>query len=379
MNVVFFCHSLRSCWNHGNAHFIRGLVTELAHRGHHVSVYEPEDAWSLQNLLSEPEGKAALEESARMYPSVRPIAYRSAATLDLDRALDRAEFVIVHEWSDRELVRRIGEKRKTSRFKLLFHDTHHRASTAPEEMAAYDLSNYDGVLAFGDVIRRIYLENGWANRAWTFHEAADIRVFHPLPGVEQVEDLVWIGNWGDDERTAELHEFLIEPVKALGLTGRIHGVRYPEEGKRALAEAGLRYRGWLPNHRAPQAFAKARFTVHVPRRPYAKALPGIPTIRVFEALSCGIPLVSAPWEDSEHLFTPGRDFLMANDGAQMREHLRALREDSDLRAELAQHGLRTILSGHTCGHRAEQLLGIAQVLGVRDAGELRRAGGESWA
>jgi spore maturation protein CgeB len=40
-------------------------------------------------------------------------------------------------------------------------------------------------------------------------------------------------------------------------------------------------------------------------------LPGIPTIRVFEALACGIPLVSAPWDDSEHLFRPGEDFLVA--------------------------------------------------------------------
>ena len=43
-------------------------------------------------------------------------------------------------------------------------------------------------------------------------------------------------------------------------------------------------------------------TVHVPRRPYVDALPGIPTIRVFEALACGIPLVSAPWRDEEGLF-----------------------------------------------------------------------------
>ena len=53
-----------------------------------------------------------------------------------------------------------------------------------------------------------------------------------------------------------------------------------------------------------------RVTVHVPRRPYAQALPGIPTIRVFEALACGIPLVSAPWDDVEGLFRPGEDFLI---------------------------------------------------------------------
>ena len=27
--IVLFCHSLRSDWNHGNAHFLRGIATEL--------------------------------------------------------------------------------------------------------------------------------------------------------------------------------------------------------------------------------------------------------------------------------------------------------------------------------------------------------------
>jgi hypothetical protein len=47
-------------------------------------------------------------------------------------------------------------------------------------MAAYDLSNYDGVLAYGNVIRDIYLSEGWTQHAWTWHEAADTRLFHPI-------------------------------------------------------------------------------------------------------------------------------------------------------------------------------------------------------
>jgi spore maturation protein CgeB len=112
-------------------------------------------------------------------------------------------------------------------------------------------------------------------------------------------DLVWIGNWGDDERAAELEEFLVGPVQALGLKATVHGVRYPAHALARLQAAGLRYAGWLPNHEAPRVFAGHRVTVHVPRRPYVEALPGIPTIRVFEALACGIALVSAPWRDAE--------------------------------------------------------------------------------
>ncbi len=86
----------------------------------------------------------------------------------------------------------------------------------------------------------------------------------------------------------------------------------PQHALDELAEAGIEYGGWLPNYRVPEVFARYRVTLHIPRRPYARALPGIPTIRPFEALACGIPLISAPWQDSEDLFRPGRDFLFAS-------------------------------------------------------------------
>ena len=359
MNVKVFCHSLLSDWNHGNAHFLRGVVWNLKERGHDVEVFEPKGAWSLTNLLAD-RGPAAVQAFRRVYPGLDSTAYDES--LDLDAALDGADLVLVHEWSDHDLVRRIGEHRATHDYRLLFHDTHHRAVSEEGSMAAYDLSGYDGVLAFGGVIRDLYLARGWAKRAWTWHEAADPRVFRPLPDVAKERDLVWVGNWGDEERTAELHEFLLEPVKALGLKARVYGVRYPDHALRALAKAGIEYGGSIANHDAPLAFAKARVTVHVPRRPYVVALPGIPTIRPFEALACGIPLVSAPWNDAEGLFSPGEDYLVARDGAEMRAHLRHVLDDPGFARDLAERGRTTVLARHTCAHRVDELLRIAESL-----------------
>jgi spore maturation protein CgeB len=363
---VLFCHSLVSDWNHGNAHFLRGVCGELVARGHEAIVYEPIDAWSVANLVAE-HGSGPLTDFARAYPRLRSRRF-DPATLDLRQALDGADLVIVHEWNEHALVKRIGEHRRDHPgLRLLFHDTHHRSVTQPESMAAYDLRHYDGVLAFGGVIRDLYRRHGWAQRAWTWHEAADARVFRPMPDVKREGDLVWIGNWGDEERTAELREFLVEPVRELGLRARIHGVRYPQQALQQLREAGIDYAGWLPNYQAPEVFACFRVTVHVPRRPYVAALPGIPTIRVFEALACGIPLVSAPWNDSEGLFEPGRDYLVAQDGRDMRRHLRGVLEDAELARHLAEHGRRTILARHTCTHRVDELLGIYADIAPRAA------------
>jgi spore maturation protein CgeB len=363
MHFSLFYHSLTSDWNHGNAHFLRGVCTELLALGHTVEVFERANGWSLRNLR-ENEGEGPLADFHAAYPHLRSHPYEPE-DLDLDKSLDGTDVVIVHEWNDPELVRRIGRHRRKASYRLLFHDTHHRAVSAPEELMAYDLSGYDGVLAFGDVLRRIYQERGWARRAWTWHEAADIRVFQPQPSAVAAEeplDLVWVGNWGDGERAHELQEFLIEPVRALQLRARIHGVRYPQEALRELAAAGIEYAGWIANFRVPRIFSEARATVHVPRRFYRDHLPGIPTIRVFEALACGIALVSAPWEDREGLFEPGRDYLVATNGAQMREHLRALREDREYARSIAAHGLRTVRSRHTCAHRVRELLSICDEL-----------------
>jgi len=374
-----FYHSALSDWNHGNAHFLRGIATELVSRGHGVTIYERNDAWSLLNLQKE-HGSAPIRQFHATYPELTVVQY-DPRTFSLQNALDSADLVIVHEWNDPTLVASIGRHRlQHGNYSLFFHDTHHRSVTAPQEMSAFDLSGYDGILAYGASIREVYLRNRWATNVWVWHEAADTRVFYPmrpdsgLSGGNRNEkahangngngkrpfegDLVWIGNWGDGERASEIREFLIEPVRELGLKARVYGVRYPADAVQALSEAGIEYAGWLPNFEVPRIFSKYRVTVHIPRRPYVRVLPGIPTIRPFEALACAIPLICANWSDAESLFTPGRDYLVADSSAQMKRHLQTLLSDPPYAQQVAKHGHQTILQRHTCRHRVDSLLSI---------------------
>ncbi|WOH69128.1 glycosyltransferase [Bradyrhizobium sp. BWA-3-5] len=365
MKFVFFCHALTSCWNNGNAHFLRGIARELRALGHDVTVYEPDNGWSRLNAIRDG-GIGSLQQAQALLPGIDIRQYETAP--DLDQALDVADVVIVHEWNAPDLIGDIGRRRiEGAPFTLLFHDTHHRAVTAPEQLDRFDLQGFDGVLAFGEVLRQIYLRLGWANRAFTWHEAADTELYRPHCEIEPTHDVIWIGNWGDNERSAELNEFLLRPVAELGLRARIHGVRYSLDALRAIEAAGIEYCGWLPAHQAPIAFASARFTVHVPRGPYARSLPGIPTIRMFEAMACGIPIVSAPWDDAELLF-PSGSYLRAADGTQMKEAMRTLLEDQALAADLVKTGLEAIQNRHTCRHRAAELIEIvSSVRGARRA------------
>ena len=361
MKIVMFYHSLYSDWNHGNAHFLRGIIKELQKRGHDVDVYEPEGGWSLQNLVKD-HGAERLDEFRQYYPSLNPQFYNPSKKLNYDHILTGADLVIVHEWNEPALVAEIGAQKQRFGYKLLFHDTHHRAVTDTQSMSRFDFKHYDGALVFGDVIKKIYLEQKWVKQVWTWHEAADAEFFTPDRDQEKEGDLVWVGNWGDDERTEELMEFLIGPVKELGLQARVYGVRYPEEAKNALKAAGISYGGWLPNYKVPEIFSRYKVTVHVPRRPYVKNLPGIPTIRPFEALSCGIPLICSPWNDSEGLFTEGMDYLMAADGMDMTYKLSEVLKSAQLAQSLSRNGRETILTRHTCSHRVDELEQILETL-----------------
>jgi spore maturation protein CgeB len=362
MKIVLFSHSLVSDWSHGNAHFLRGLVRALQKRGHDVVACEQSSNWSTTNLIHD-HGHQPVLEFARLFPDIEVQFFGRWETIlqEADELTRDADLVIVHEFNEPELVGAVGHLRhRRDDFILLFLDTHHRPASMPWQTARFNLQHYDGVLAYGDSLARIYRESFGQQQVWTFHEAADITVFFPRVQ-EQTDDVVWIGNWGDGERTGEIGEYLIDSARLLPqLRFGVHGVRYPESGLRQMRESGVDYRGWVANFHVPDVFARAKMTLHIPRGPYRDRLPGIPTIRPFEALACGIPLISTPWPDVEGLFREGRDYLMVHTPARMREEMLRLSRDVDARESLAASGLDRVRSLHTCDHRAEQLESIYQ-------------------
>ncbi len=367
LRFAFFAHSWISDWNHGNAHFLRGLVQELIRLGHTVRCYEERGSWSVSSLISS-EGLMA-QEAMRQFWSTFPQFdvrfYRVDESLRsfLAEELRGTHIVVLHEWNRPELVNTVLSLKRTLGYRVLFHDTHHRAYTNPGEILQFRLHLCDGVLAFGDAIRRIYRDGFGVRNVWTFHEAADTANFRPQDA-PKTREVVWVGNWGDEERSRELQEFLVKPAAALpSARFVVHGVRYPEPVREQLRAAGIEFRGYLPNLSAPRAFAESLVTLHVPRRQYANGLSGIPTIRVFEALACGIPLLCSPWPDQEGLFRPGEDYIVAEDSRSMAALLQYLLRDAKARRQIAANGLETILARHTCAHRAAQLLAICEELG----------------
>ncbi len=132
------------------------------------------------------------------YPLLRINIYREE-TLDLDIAAGDADVVLVHEWTEPSLIRRIGRIGNATCILLLFHDTHHRSVSDP---AMPDLEGFDGVLGVWRIGERTEIErSAWARRVWTWHEAADTRVFYPRSSKNLAVDLSvdrQLGRWRAD-------------------------------------------------------------------------------------------------------------------------------------------------------------------------------------
>ena len=181
----------------------------------------------------------------------------------LDEAIEGADLVIVHEWNSPELIAQIGRRRSQgARFTLLFHDTHHRAVSAPEELARFDLGGFDGVLAFGEVLRQIYLRLGWARPCLHLARGGDTALYRPAAacrtdprsGLDRQ-----LGRRRTRRRAERVPGSSRSPSSACA--PGIHGVRYSEAGAAGNRGGGHRIsrlasgppcvRRRLPRHAPP--------------------------------------------------------------------------------------------------------------------------------
>ncbi|MGI9148421.1 MAG: CgeB family protein [Chloroflexota bacterium] len=352
---ALFYQSLISDWNHGNAHFLRGLMRALQARGHTTICYEQSDNWSLTNLLElDP---LAIAHFGEAFPD---LGFEMYELEDVQRfvreRLAQADVVLVNEWNTPHVIRLIGRVCRELGVTALFHDTHYRVVLDEDYRNRLGLAQFDHILAFSPSVAERYRGLGFRN-VTVLHEAADTTVFTPRE-IPKSTDVVFVGNYGDGDRSEELEDYVFGPRGRLPvLRYTIWGVRYPEHVIARLRDGlDITYRGWLANVDVPAAYSAARIVLHVPRRQYVELLPGTPTIRVFEALATRTCLISLPWEDTDGLFCAGRDFAVANSPDEMCELISWLCRDDVARQRIATDGYRTVLARHTCAHRAGELL-----------------------
>ena len=222
---------------------------------------------------------------------------------------------------------------------------------------------YDLVLTYGggDPVVAAYAALG-ARECVPVYNALDPATHHPVPPEPRFEaDLGFLGNRLPD-REARVEEFFLR-VAAL-LPGR----RFLLGGngwKDKALPPNVGYLGHVYTHEHNAFNCTPRAVLNVNRESMARYGFSPPT-RVFEAAGAGACLITDEWVGVELFLEPGREVLVAGDGAQVAEHLAAL---TPARARaIGEAAYRRVLAEHTYGHRAALVEEVLQGRGTRDAG-----------
>jgi spore maturation protein CgeB len=84
-----------------------------------------------------------------------------------------------------------------------------------------------------------------------------------------------------------------------------------------------------------------------------------PSVRLFEAAACGVPVISDPWDGLEELFAAGSEIVIAETQADV---IWALSEMPDVeRRAIGERARRKVLAEHTAARRIDQLESLIAV------------------
>jgi spore maturation protein CgeB len=344
MDFVILGLSMTSSWGNGHATTYRGLVRELARRGHRILFLERDTPWYADNRdLPEPSFCRV-----ELYGTVSELKSRYAA------AVRSADVVIVGSYvpNGAEIGRWVT---RTATGVTAFYDIDTPVTLARLDAGGTDylttqlIARYDLYLSFtgGPTLERLERDFG-SPCARALYCSVDPELYFPAPSVIQW-DLAYMGTYSAD-RQPTLSRLLVRPA-----------IRWPE-GR--FAVVGPQYPTtihWPGNvkrieHLAPRehrAFYNAqRFTLNVTRADMIVA-GWSPSVRLFEAAACGTAIVSDAWGGLDELFTPDEEILIVESADEVLACLRDIPEQE--RHAIGARARARVLTAHTAAHRAAEL------------------------
>jgi len=351
LRIVILGLSITSSWGNGHATTYRSLLRALAARGHDVTFLERDVPWYAphRDLEAAPYARIAL------YADLDELRRRFTA------AVRDADLVIVGSFVPDGIE--VGAwVTATARGVTAFYDLDTPVTLAQlaAGTCAYlsrdQIPRYALYLSFtgGPTLARLELELG-AHRAVPLYCAVDPAVYGP-----ELRPARWhLGYMGTycDDRQAALQELLIEPAR------REPDLRFACVGPQYPASIE-----WGPNierldHLAPDRhrtfYNELAFTLNVTRQSM-RATGWSPSVRLFEAAACGVPIISDTWDGLDTLFEPDHEILIARDGDDVLRYLRDL-GDGERRA-IGARACARVRSSHTAAHRAADLERYVQEL-----------------
>lgn len=355
MKISIIGLSITSSWGNGHATTYRALVRELTRRGHEVVFFERDVDWYSGNRDLNPESSIAqiilyqsLEE-LRSYLSVIESADAVIVGSYVPEGIDVSEWVI-----------------KVARGAVAFYDIDTPVTLA--KMRAWDcdylvpslIPKFDMYLSFTGGKTLKLLESKYGSPcARPLYCSVDPG--HYFPEMQQSRwDLGYLGTYSED-RQSGLWRLLVEPAREWdGGNFVVAGPQYPSDI--AWPENVERIEH-LPPDQHRRFYNSQRFTLNITRADMVAAGYS-PSVRLFEAAACGVPIISDWWEGLDEIFSVGNEILIAHSTDEVLRILRNIPPEEA--AMIGEAGRQRVLTEHTAAHRALELEGYLTEIGQSD-------------
>ena len=352
LSFVFLGLSLRSSWGNGHATTYRSLIRALVRRGHDVVFMERNVPWY------------AASADLRHPDFCRLALYDDVGDLERrhGRALRQADVVILGSYVPEgvavaEVV--LGQARGL----VGFYDidtpvTLGKLDRDDEEYISRSIvPAFDFYLSFasGPCLTRLGTAYG-ARRPWPFHCMVDPSLYGPT-GERTVWDVGYLGTYSADRQPA-LERLLLEPARRLpDKRFVIAGAQYPPEIRWPANVDRIEH---VPPAGHASFYSRLRFALNLTRADML-ATGWAPSVRLFEAASCGTAILTDRWPGFDSFFPEGEAILVADDAADVVD---ALALDRRAVAVLARRARQIVLAGHTGDRRAEELEMVLEAAGL---------------
>ena len=344
MKITLLGLSITSSWGNGHATTFRGLVRELARRGHDVTFLERDQPWyaAHRDLPQPPWGTTLLYGSLEELRDAHGDHVRDADLVIVGSYVPQG--VAVGDWVQDE-----------AGGVTAFYDIDTPVTLAKmargdfEYLHPRQVPGYDFYFSFtgGPTLKRLEREFG-APRARALYCSVDPELYFPEPQPPHW-DLGYMGTYSDD-RQPSVRAFLLETARE-HRQGRfvVAGPQYPDTDS---WPRNVTWEPHLPPAEHRRFYNSQRFTLNVTRRDMIRA-GWSPSVRLFEAAACGTPILSDRWPGIESLLVPHREILLVDRTVDVLDILQRCGEEERLR--MAERARRRILAEHTAAHRAAEV------------------------
>jgi spore maturation protein CgeB len=342
-NIVILGLTITSSWGNGHATTYRALVKALAQRGHEIAFLERDVPWYSEHR-DQPESPFA---RIALYENLNELPAR------FGRLMADADAVIVGSYVPDGIV--VGEWAiDTANGPVAFYDIDTPVTLTNLQRGECEyllpelIRRYDLYLSFTGGPALTQLEEMGSPRAAALYCSVDPEVHAPVPA-EQKWLLGYLGTYSAD-RQPGLERTLFALARQMpGDRFVVAGAQYPNH---TAWPENVEHIPHLPPAAHPEFYCSQQFTLNLTRSDM-RALGYSPSVRLFEAAACGVPIVSDNWPGLETFFTSGREIVVAESADEIASVLRELTPEK--RKAIAAAARKRVLAEHTAAHRTQEL------------------------